>query len=64
MVVPRGCAASFTSRIRPPSMTTRVAAWSSSVFVTSSTRATEAMEASASPRKPSVRNRVEVFGAC
>jgi hypothetical protein len=54
MVVPRGWAASLTSRMRPPSMATRVAAFAPSVHVVSSTRATDAIEASASPRKPSV----------
>ncbi len=57
MVVPRGRAAGATSRMRPPSMRTRLPSASPSCCVTSSTRATEAMEANASPRKPSVETR-------
>ena len=54
MVVPLGCAASLTSFIRPPSTTIRVARSSSAVLVVNSTRATDAIEGNASPRKPSV----------
>ena len=54
MVVPRSRAASLTSISRPPSTTTFVASTTGSRFVSSSTFATEAIDASASPRKPSV----------
>src|SRR6185437_4956774 len=54
IVVPRGNAASSTCSILPPATSMRVPERSSPVAVSRLTRATEAMEGRASPRKPSV----------
>ena len=54
IVVPRSRAASLTSINFPPSTKTFEASTADSCFVKSSTLATDAIEASASPRNPSV----------
>ena len=59
MVVPRRRAAGSTPRMRPPSMRTRQPSPSRSALE-SSTRATAAIDDSASPRKPSVRHALEI----
>ena len=53
VVVPRGRAVGSTARIRPPSRSTRVPS-PGAIAVVSSTLATAAIVASASPRKPRV----------
>ena len=63
-VVPSGCAAGRGSPSSPPSAAMLVAVSSPAVREVSLSRATDAMLGSASPRNPSVRERLEILEAC